>query len=90
MMTDNLRDSIAYALAQADGDLPGMEPDTWDYKLADAVIRELGLRPEWGHLNHEDSGRLYDTLEDAHKHSPLRGETLRTRLITDWTDVPAR
>jgi hypothetical protein len=39
----SLRDRIAYAIAQADGDLPGMEPDSWDYELADAVIRELGL-----------------------------------------------
>lgn len=39
-MTD-LRTRIAYAIAQADGDLPGMEPDSWDYILADAVIREL-------------------------------------------------
>ena len=37
----DLRTRIAYAIAQADGDLPGMEPDSWDYVLADAVIREL-------------------------------------------------
>lgn len=39
----DLRTRIAYAIAQADGDLPGMEPDSWDYVLADAVIRELNL-----------------------------------------------
>jgi hypothetical protein len=39
----SLRDRIAYAIAQADGDLPGMEPASCDYELADAVIRELGL-----------------------------------------------
>ena len=39
----DLRTRIAYAIAQADGDLPGMEPDSWDYVLADAVIRELRL-----------------------------------------------
>ena len=41
MSESNLRTRIAYAIAQADGDLPGMEPDSWDYVLADAVIREL-------------------------------------------------
>ena len=40
---DNLRDRIAYAIAQADGDPPGMEPASCDYEMADAVIRELGL-----------------------------------------------
>lgn len=44
-MTDNLRTRIAYAIAQASGDLPGMEPDRPDYELADAVIAELGLQP---------------------------------------------
>jgi hypothetical protein len=42
----DLRARIAYAIAQADGDLPGMEPDLPDYDLADAVISELGLREE--------------------------------------------
>ena len=46
-MTEILRDRIAYAIAQADGgDLPG--PDSWDYKLADAVIAALGLTVESG------------------------------------------
>lgn len=43
MSERDLRTRIAYAIAQADGDLPGMEPDSWDYVLADAVIREIGL-----------------------------------------------
>lgn len=43
----DLRDRIAYAIAQADGDLPGMEPASCDYEMADAVIRELGLRQEY-------------------------------------------
>lgn len=38
---DGLRDRIAYAIAQADGDLPGMDPASWDYELADAVIEAL-------------------------------------------------
>jgi hypothetical protein len=41
-MTD-LRTRIAYAIAQADGDEPGMEPASCDYEMADAVIAELGL-----------------------------------------------
>ena len=40
--TDDLRHRIAYAIAQADGDAPGMEPASCDYEIADAVIRELG------------------------------------------------
>lgn len=40
-MTDNLRDRIAYAIAQADGDEPGMEPASCDYEMADAVIEAL-------------------------------------------------
>lgn len=43
---NDLRTRIAYAIAQADGDLPGMEPDSWDYVLADAVIAELRLKPQ--------------------------------------------
>jgi hypothetical protein len=42
-MTDNLRTRIAYAIAQADGDLPGMEPASCDYEMADAVIEALGI-----------------------------------------------
>ncbi len=37
----SLRDRIAYAIAQSYGDPPGKKPATWDYELADAVIREL-------------------------------------------------
>jgi hypothetical protein len=42
----DLRTRIAYAIAQADGDEPGMEPASCDYEMADAVIRELGLKKE--------------------------------------------
>ena len=45
-MTDTLRDRIAYAIAQADGDEPGMEPASCDYDMADAVIRDV-LTPEF-------------------------------------------
>lgn len=40
----NLRDRIAYAIAQADGDLPGMEPASCDLEMADAVIEALNLK----------------------------------------------
>ena len=46
----DLRDRIAYAIAQADGDPPGMEPASCDYEMADAVIRELGLKRADGPL----------------------------------------
>jgi hypothetical protein len=42
----DLRTRIAYAIAQADGDEPGMEPASCDYEMADAVITELGLEEE--------------------------------------------
>jgi hypothetical protein len=44
-MTD-LRTRIAYAIAQADGDEPGMEPASCDYEMADAVIAELKLEKQ--------------------------------------------
>lgn len=46
-MTDTLRTRIAYAIAQADGDMPGMEPDSHDRHLADAVIAELALTQQF-------------------------------------------
>ena len=45
-MTDNLRDRIAYAIAQVEGDEPGMEPAECDYAVADAVIQGV-LTPEF-------------------------------------------
>jgi|LakMenE18May11ns_1017448.scaffolds.fasta_scaffold9934424_6 hypothetical protein len=51
-MADNLRDRIAYAIAQADGDPPGMEPASLDYEMADAVIEAIGLRQETVGLIH--------------------------------------
>ena len=74
----DLRTRIAAAIAQADGDIG---PDSWDYKLADAVIRELGLRIEYGALDANNCGRSsdYDEL------TALPGETIKTRFITDWT-----
>ena len=44
----SLRDRIAYAIAQADGDEPGMEPASCDYEMADAVIEALNLDIEHG------------------------------------------
>jgi len=45
-MSGTLRDRIAYAIAQTDGDEPGMEPTSCDYEMADAVIRDV-LTPEF-------------------------------------------
>jgi hypothetical protein len=70
----DLRDRIAYAIAQADGDPPGMEPASCDYEMADAVIRELGLRPEKG--------------QRSKPTGPLWGGDNRytvTRYVTEWT-----
>ncbi len=48
----DLRTRIAYAIAQADGDLPGMKPASLDYEMADAVIAELNLRRDTVGLIH--------------------------------------
>ena len=49
----DLRDRIAYAIAQADGDLPGMEPASCDYEMADSVIEALLPKREgrWGWID---------------------------------------
>lgn len=53
----------------------------WAVHVADAVIRELGLRIEYGALDANNCGRSsdYDEL------TALPGETIKTRFITDWT-----
>lgn len=53
----------------------------WAQHVADAVIRELGLRIEYGALDANNCGRSsdYDEL------TALPGETIKTRFITDWT-----
>lgn len=48
--------------------------------VADAVIQKLGLRIEYGALDNTDSGRLSDD-DDL---TPLPGEIMKTRYITDW------
>ena len=68
-MSDNLRHRIAYALAQADGDEPGMEPASCDYEMADAVISDLNL--EVGDNYRVSAGTgvyvigYYETTEDV-------------------------
>ena len=96
-MTD--RDRIAKVLWKTFQNTPPIEAtdeewETWwtqggdqeqkfYYLQADAVIAELGLRPEWGALAHDDSGFLYDRREEV---KPSPGETVKTRYITEWTD----
>jgi len=53
-------------------------------EIAEAVIDRLGLHQEWGLLDNEDGGSLYDTRGEALKAHRLPGETLKTRWITDW------
>ena len=55
-MPDNLRTRIAYAIAQADGDEPGMEPASCDYEMADAVIAAV-LRQEYDPYSEPESPR---------------------------------
>jgi hypothetical protein len=68
----DLRTRIAYAIAQADGDEPGMEPASCDYEMADAVIAELGLRKQ------SQTGDIVNFIEgDGINYG-------RHRYITDW------
>lgn len=58
-------------------------------EIANAVIDRLGLYQEWGLLDHEDGGILYDNRGQAMTAQHLPGETLKTRWITDWQpDTP--
>lgn len=63
----DLRTRIAAAIAKADGDIG---PDSWDFHLADAVIRELALK--------EDETQTWITQEGQPK--PNR----KTRYVTEW------
>ena len=66
-----LRDRIAYAIAQSDGDEPGMKPASCDYEMADAVIAELGLRRasrpnDYDHVQYPPGDRyITDWLADG-------------------------
>lgn len=80
MSTDDLRTRIAAALRGMTGANASGDPITYE-GMADAVIRELGLRIEYGALDANNCGRSsdYDEL------TALPGETIKTRFITDWT-----
>ena len=60
-VTDNgdLRDRIAYAIAQADGDPPGMEPASFDYELADVVADLL--------IDMAGKGELLKAIDRMHR-----------------------
>jgi hypothetical protein len=62
------------------------DAETWA-SAAEAVIRELGLRPEWGALDSNDDGVLADTPGELGELKPLPGEVLKCRYITDWVEV---
>ena len=52
--------------------------------LAEAVIKALGLRREWGALDDNDEGVLADTREEL---KPWGAETVKGRWITDWQEA---
>jgi hypothetical protein len=60
------------------------EDVTLSRHLSEVLVRELGLRQEWGALDEEDSGILYDDLAEVKVSS---GEVLKVRHITDWNIV---
>ena len=76
-MADNLRDRIAAVITEAIPD----NGTTNFLAVADAVIRDLALREEWGSLDHEDCGIMADTREELR---PSRGETIKHRYLTEW------
>jgi hypothetical protein len=51
-----------------------------DY-LSEVIVRELGLRLEWGALDDEDSGVLADSREEL---KAWGNEKIKYRYITDW------
>lgn len=55
----------------------------WAQHVADAVIRELGLRQEWGALDETDSGCIYDSADEVRT---LPRETVKSRYVTEWED----
>ena len=77
-MSDTLRTRIAAAIEHGISDTG---PGSFD-AVADTVIKELGLRPEWGALDGNNEGVLADTPGEL---TPLSGEKLKRRYITDWT-----
>lgn len=92
-MPDNLRDRVAAVLSAA---LAAQQREisqfqVWQsfdmHRLADALLAELRLRPEWGRLDPNESGAIYDSLGDALAAIDLPHEKLRTRLVTEWHDV---
>ena len=74
-----LRDRIAAALKAAD--------ESWDevsnpyLGQADALIEQLGLRPEWGALDSDFGGTLADSPEELKLYG---GESIMRRYITEW------
>lgn len=91
-MTADLRTRIAAVMHahQAPGNacLCGWEYDPiiddshFDHQ-AEAVIRELGLRQEWGALDETDSGCIYDSADEVRT---LPRETVKSRYVTEWED----
>ena len=78
----DLRDRIAYAIAQSDGDEPGMKPASCDYEMADAVIEELTLARDDEHElgSYTPSGRYRYTPSGRYRYTPSG----RYRYVTDW------
>ena len=88
-----LRDRIAAVLIAHPDQLTGeccggqgfTHVDQWAKHVAELVIAELGLQPEYGHLDETDSGIIADTIPELGE--PCPGETLRHRYITPWKDI---
>lgn len=78
----DLRDRIAAAIeAQKVSEYQGGVHPEDVMRLADAVIAALGLRPEWGSLDDDFGGILYDDRAEV---TTGHGEKVYSRYITEW------
>jgi len=83
VLHSDLRTRIAAALQQADKEPQPFDKGVGYEYLADAVIDELGLRLEWGALDEDEGGCLFDCRDEV---KVFPGDTVKQRLITEWVD----
>lgn len=77
----DLTDRIAKVICSMDA----LHAQEWAQDVAAAIVKELGLRDEWGILDHEYSGLLADTREELDTRYIHHSEQIMHRYITEWT-----
>ncbi len=81
----DLRERIAAVVVEKLSKRRDVRVEFSPYDVADAVIADLQIQPEYGHLDETDSGIIADTIPELGE--PCPGETLRHRYITPWKDI---